>query len=545
MIEQSARNLFDEFLQTTKPFWSQFPLLGLDLTWPSVNVIDLMSRRLRGDKSSYTSGEELLIAHIASYLGMLAHYSWESFPEASEMKLRLYTESNNEVKLSVKGGKLLKTHQEFSIPITSFVRKTLVENGQPLHFFSDYRKSIPQNRSLLQPASLSLVLGPCPVGHGPWASVSIDRIDPFLNRGLPFLATSCSAWYTRCFPSEKLGRDPRLYATQVLFPPCGFRENTPGLRAAESLTNFISSFSDNQASTNALLKNLLNSPDESSSLAALIVCLATRIHPEQSRLHINRHAHWLPGLRWSVAALRHSLDLGFDWLTSLEQGEKEKALAEAIFEQKAGLLPSIPLPIEHLMVPEWAPFLRLILTGDTDSALEVSEDLLNTESTLSKGDNLQPSEYLLRLLRVCLELQRQSPERAEAELSKVAWLAFSTNPLRAYYFFFLARIALANSHLENAQNILLQAYDTPDIPSLLAPQILLELSKLESLHNNLDQAIVFATKAAQLDPLDLQIQIALIDNLFWSSRVENARKQLQNLASFVSVDPQVFSRLFA
>ncbi|MCC6952987.1 MAG: hypothetical protein IT290_02600, partial [Deltaproteobacteria bacterium] len=219
------------------PF-SPFPVLQLDVSWPSNGTIALLLEELRkrGDRSAATSP---FVEEIASYIGSIAYECWRAFPNTANVALASH-DATGEVVLSGEKKNRKGGISRFSVSVSSMISSMLTADHNVMPLFDRTAEGfLRDGQSELPIAMLGLCTGLCPIGDGDWKDSKLYEATGELLATQRILAESCAIYYRRVFPHEPIGADPNLYSAYLVLPPQGFDEPGPTCRAVTGLYHYL------------------------------------------------------------------------------------------------------------------------------------------------------------------------------------------------------------------------------------------------------------------------------------------------------------------
>jgi tetratricopeptide (TPR) repeat protein len=384
-MDETIGRLTYSLIEKYNRYFANYPKYFLDLSWPSIGILDMLTRGLRG-KSELTQQEEVLVLACSSYIGVIVDAAWQQFPGGFKSELVFVNENPPSVYLRGHGGQCLHGGQKISINISEALRSILRNFPEPLKFFENTTRTVSSERNILSLFASGLACGLSPYATGTdvngafysgWSDKSAEDLTPNIHMAEAFLSKNAALYYRRNFPSEALGQNPDLYCANLIFPPAGCREIFPCCRTATSLGRYLVANNIQLSDCAQLAENLGASPDDLISSAGF--CLSCAISDEQ----INPSAYNLgymmddykPALRPAVILLRKILGHPDDFatLTGPEHGNESVALAR--IDQQLGLIPLFRLPYEFLHYEEFRPIINSLAFGEAEQVLGVLEAL--------------------------------------------------------------------------------------------------------------------------------------------------------------------------
>ncbi|MCC6220642.1 MAG: hypothetical protein IT291_05290 [Deltaproteobacteria bacterium] len=376
------------------------PEYELNLTWPSVGTLDLLTYHLRG-KTTLEENDLYLINCVAAYLAGMTHDIWARYPERLAIDVKLSPSVKEEVIIAARFTSGPLANKTFSIYLSQILNNLLVNPPKVLPVFADFRRRVPSDHNILSLFATGLFSGLCPFfAEGPWNSASIADCAEHLSIFEQVLAKSAATYYAKVFPLELLGQNHEIYLNNLVLPPAGHKEDFVACRATANLTSFLVKQKCLPKDVERLAVNLARSPDELISQAGLALAIALQKREVEPPLYIRSiceaKKNYVHLLRPAVMLARKVLGIPHDWAICLEQGKIEKAIELIELEKYFGLLPHLILPPKMVSQAELKPLFNAIAWSNVDAGMQAI-DYFKTKNISSPELLLQ--EIYFRLIR--------------------------------------------------------------------------------------------------------------------------------------------------
>lgn len=380
------------------------PVLSLDLSWPSVGVVDLLTFILRGAAQTSENGN-LLIKGAASYLATMAHNCWSSF------EAEVYAEDKADgVVLRARKGPFISDGQEVVIRVEQELRGLLQQVPNPFPVFASFSRPIAADHNIISLFGFGLMMGLSPFAEGPWSKLNPESFDSCLELAVKLLALTSAEHYERAFPEEHFGQVPELYLHELIFPPALYAEEMPCFTALDGLLAFCEEYRLKPDALLPLMENLVLSADEVFSSSSFVYWAAVSKEAPSDRILSISGAKGMNValLRPALIYLRSKLGLEDDWLERTEQ--KSGDLNRFELEKELGFLPWVRLPAKLAVKAKYKTLVKALSVFSLEEALELCKRLCADEAQLIE----------LRLQQIFLALIQGELDQAEASLRALA-----------------------------------------------------------------------------------------------------------------------------
>ena len=427
------------------------PKYQLDSTWPSIGVVDLLVRPLRG-KKELTAVDEELIHSAAAYLGGIAFDCWVRFSDSHRVALTFSEEEG--VVLSTTKASPAARRPIMQVALSHTLRAILSSPESPFPFFEQARRPLTRESNLLSPFAIGLTTGLSRYGDGRWSEKTVSELPGNIVETERQLAHTCVTYYERVFPGEPLGQELLLYHSNLLLPPSYYHEEFPALTATGGLLNFHRAMETGEDELRQLSANLTMSPDEQIRDAGFSVLLALRTSISDNALLTmsemvgGRRIELKPAISLAGGLLGHPQD----WVALLTERKFDHAKKLMQEELLLGLLPFMRLSPANIERQELIPIFHALSWGHTEKAREY----LHTHYT----DLTQDPELWLQ--QIFLDLSARDLERASEGLNSFLTSNWGQDPKYVSRSTELAGLlSLQSEKLDDAVRYLMIAFQAP------------------------------------------------------------------------------------
>lgn len=352
MIDPAVVSIAQEFIEAWSDKFKNYPRYALDLSWPSIGIVDKILIPLRYNQD-FNELEHNTIVGAAAYIGGIIGGIWSNFPDRTiEASIALSKESDKtEIILSAKGGRFLPRRQRYTIELVSSLKKILSNPLSPFPAFNFYSQPISPYDNIVSLFARGVACGCSPFGVGPWNDIPLKDMDPYLISMQTTIARQCATYYDKAFPSERIGRQAILYWHYLILPPLGFNEIFMGATMANGLNMFVQ---NNQYDKNDLIQlgiNLAQTPDDMLSAAGFILASGLLTESPSDKYRAARETMGNRAIDLKPAI--HFFKLKTEgpkstWLDSIYLQEKDTTLARLQIEREQNLLPMLRLSNQTL-----------------------------------------------------------------------------------------------------------------------------------------------------------------------------------------------------
>ncbi len=427
MIDDAVLYLANDFSLYWSKYFLKYPKCQLDFTFPSLGVLDRLLMPLRL-KERLSEREEIMILGSSAYIGAMVYDVWSNFPDSSRIGLKFKTKENEEEKeeilLSASGGKFMSQRESFRINITEALKYIL---STPLtHFpvFPFFYPPIAPDDNLISLFSKSLICALSPFGEGEWKNLKLKNISKFLKTSDLIMSQTSSAYYRNAFPGERIGKDPNLYASQMILPPLGFKENYIGSFLASGIGRYLNNKKLNKKEIIALGTNLALSPDDTFSKAGFMI-LASEIksddkkneeieNPNIKKVLLAREiiGEKALNLKPAIMILRAIRNKENNWLEHIVKENYEEANKIIETEKISNLLPFLTLPLEYLKKEDFILFFAAVNFGSPIIS-KYQLDLLR-----ERKENFNNVDLIIQSLYIDLYMHNKNISKKNLEILK-------------------------------------------------------------------------------------------------------------------------------
>jgi hypothetical protein len=416
-VDENILAFSSKFVGYCKQRLRHHPAYLLDLSWPSVGVVDLLCNHLR-QKKEYEDIDISFINGAAAYLAQVAFPCWAQFPDQPEIKVYFEPQKKLGVIIEAKGGMHATKGLNFSVNISEALSKILAELPYPYPYYGTATRQLSANHNYLSPLMIGLVLGYTPYGEGHWKTLAEDQFKPRSLIIDNYLSMTAASYYQSVFPTEPIGASANIYRGGLILPPFGHNDAVPGGRGATILAARLKQECKNSDEIFKVALNLARSPDESISLAGF--CVATALQTENVPNSLKAISQSLYDdkiiLRPAIILARKVLGLPANWMESTrvifeeqpaDKNKKLFAIQNLIdIESELGLLPLLALPSERIHSKEYLEVFNALIWNQVNSAYE-----------LLKSNEEPSADIIIQRCLLCLGLDKM--EEAEKLLSSL------------------------------------------------------------------------------------------------------------------------------
>ena len=509
----------------------------LDFTWPSIGILDLLCRPLRG-KHSFSEDEELMCLQISAYIAGFVHDSWMRFEPSLEVDILLSDDLPGEVSLIARGGSFLSKKKSFAVLLTSVLRSILQRPKSPFPFYEGASKFLHPEENILSHFCLGLVSGLCPYGDGPWAEKKESDFGAYLTAANAFLCVSCARHYRRIFPSESLGTRYQLFQRRLVFPPLGYQEKIPGLGAVRELLSYLKELETSEEEMLQLALNLGSFADNQISDLGyvLAVSLVDEEIPKQLLAISQSKGSAKLSLRPAIVIARSILGKSHDWLELLlDESQRDDAKRLFEIERKLGLMPLINLSFEEIKSAELRNVAQFLAYLQPEAAFEYLDQLIE------EGD-LDLSALCLQ--RAHLLLVQGEIEHLEFSLSRyrTSFLSEASVEHRIRFGVLAGACALENGKTEEGLEIFVKVYQAAlEAKDASRAKIAEDLAEIYLMQDRFGDVLNLLDPLIAEEPGLLNARVKRLRALRALDKEEEAQREINVLLHLAPMDPSVFA----
>jgi len=332
--------ILENFINFWNKVYAEVPHYKLDLSWPSVSVIENMLTPLY-DRKNFTIYEEDTFIGTVLYLAEVTKNCWECFGAEVEI-----FNSDFGITIIAKSGPYLGAGETYRVNIERDLRMIITSLPSPFPIFNGFSRVLSPQEGRIVPYALSIFTGLSPAGIGPWRDIKLEDFIEQTSKVVKYLAKTTAENYAYCYPNELLGEVSELYLSGLIFPPTLFVEDLPCESSVIGILSFAKSYKISNKQLYKLALNLSKSVDFRISQSGFVVASALscpQITPDilaQGKIQgIN-----LCILRPLLNLARYELTGQGEWL-----GEEKVSLETITFEQNIGFLPWLRMKPERLL----------------------------------------------------------------------------------------------------------------------------------------------------------------------------------------------------
>jgi hypothetical protein len=538
MIEESIKQLADNFSKSWTKKLKKVPRFSLDYTWPSVGTLDLITYQLRR-KDVYTRKERDIIRSASAYLACIAHDCWSQFPGNPTVEVQNTSGVEFDIIITATGGDLLAAEESFSVNVVQSLKLVLEYKGDALSFFGRKLRAVPLNYNLLSLFGIGLITGYTPFGIGPWKDDDEKDYVRNLIQAQEYLAKTCASYYNKHFPDEDIGKDENLYHYFLILPPSQIEEHFPGCRA---VTGIIQYFKDNDIPLDRLTtlsNNLALSPDDLISTAgfALSCALCNETQDPSNKLIAlsQSKGSYAAKIRPAVMTARKALGHIADISECIEKGDFDTAITLAEIEKKLNLIPLLRCSTRHFKNTAFKPFINALLWFAPKEARD-EIDLLEKQ-----GAALEPD---IILQAIFLDIMMGNLDKARDELDFFENL-LEGNPLQEKFLFLELKglYEAFQGDLKNACKYLQMSLEENIKDAAQWERIATELARFYVLDFKHEEGLMLINEIVKKNPYTITARVYRALSYEEGGQDKELRKEIEALAKFAGNDRRVFGLL--
>lgn len=345
--------LFTTFLERWNVACQRHPIYQLDMSWPSVGVIDMCLKHLRS-RMTFQKMEIHLIHSAAVYLAVVAQSIWQQFPDKPDTEI-FRDKENGDIILRARGGMYLATGEHFTVNVSQTLFQLISREPTQLPVINGFVRQVDRQENTLSTICLGIFSGMSEIGDGGWARISNALENPRSYITSSFLAKSCAFYAKRVFSDDLIAQNSALYYEGGLIsPPLGYDEQPIGASRVLTLLDYMRSKGLTNEQMLLTATNLSQNPDNQISWLGLALSIAlTNSTPYPATLRYAVQARRTSSclLRPAVLALRSALGMKSDWLKEFQEGKIQRAVAMLEADYILGLNTSLivsPLAFQDL-----------------------------------------------------------------------------------------------------------------------------------------------------------------------------------------------------
>ena len=391
MIDRTLQAEADHFLSVFQPTLSGSAITHIDLSYPSLGLLDMILLPTRGIAEGQ-SALDPIIRGVSIHLAIYLHQTLQRLGVNTEV-----VDSDKGTLLRAPTGFLGSNGQTQEVSLEKSLHEVLRHPEKGVPVFVNFTRVIPASNNWLTPIALGILLG----SSGFISPCEQEITDEYMaeqgQKVLSELARQCVEWYERVFPQEQLGQVAELYLNKLIFPPFQFREEVPAVEAVRGLKTFADEYSLSSASLLPLCRNLSQCPDEQISSAAL--CLLATLDEQSPTSEMfatcRRHGSFVGLLREALVEANQLFFQRPDWILSADPySEREKLRIQR--ETRLGFIPWLRLPFDVLYENPENQNLSFLLRSLAD--FDVARSVAVCEKILEE----YPGEIPFRMQRIFL-----------------------------------------------------------------------------------------------------------------------------------------------
>ncbi len=373
------------------------PALALDLTWPSVGVLDFVAYAYRSISSANTDTERTIFA-FASYLAGMTFDCWRHYGEGLRITLNASDSASPDVILAARGGPLLPSGAQYRLNVSETMRLLLFSEPQEVKTLGAAGYGVDRQSNLLSPAAIGMLVGASYYGEGAWKDPDLKLFSPALHQAEGYLSRSAARYYGRVFPYEPTGAKVSAYFANLVLPPLYFEEPFPALRGTSNLCASLKADGLGLEQISAVALNLASSPDELISCVGFCISAALSSPIPHRRLLAIAQAKGISvrKLRPATLAARKALTNTTDWISALRAGDSATSKQLLEVEQRLGLAPYVYVLDELVMLENLLPAIEELMWLDPLSLLQSQKQELIAKQS--------PAQFFLLKAVLALEL---------------------------------------------------------------------------------------------------------------------------------------------
>lgn len=409
MIANEIIERAQSFQTTVNQLFDGYPRYQLDLSWPSIGVIDRILSPFRG-RATLSESEREVVCGAACYLALMTHDSWDSFFDKPEVMATITQVPSVEVIVAARGGAFLPRGATFKVKLVQSLLD-LLASTEPLfaHFERSQHPRLPGD-NIVSPFAAGLFSGLTPFGEGEWARVPAGEFRNLIAAD-DILSRSSADHYGRITPSESHGASADLYRHQLILPPAYFAEHIPYERAVSYFVKFVKDTPVEGTELIKLCTNLMMSTDHAISIVGFAALTSLTTDTPSPRLLAAAHSFrpHIQQLKPAILLARSLLSETRtpDWLVAVSRDQLDEAKRLIRIDQALELNPLLLYDPSFLEDPNLFPLLHHLSWGEGTKARQFL-DLYSEKFPLS---------IALVLQSIHLALQLKDRARARNELS--------------------------------------------------------------------------------------------------------------------------------
>ena len=528
MIDKGAQAELDRFIAHWSKHLAPAPELALDLSWPSVGVIDALTFALR-KKQDFNDFESQLVRGCSAYLGAIAQKCWATFEVHSTLEL-----TADGIVLLGKGGAALGAG-EAEAYIERDLANLLHELPERLQIFSTFERLIPEADNFISHFAFGLFVGLLPTIEGPWSKETPQSWTANVVSAVKHLAATCADQYARLFPDEKLGQLPELYFSELIYPLTMMTEELPLRRAVHGLLGFFDEYKLKPAGCLKLSLNLMRMADERISDTGFVCAAALSESVDAANLRAvgSSRSVAIGLMRRAMHDVRTKLLGQSDWLEKGEYSEADKK--QIVNEMRLRFFPWSKLSAAKIIAAEGDEELRRMLKALGEFNLRTANLIVD------ELIDLVPDDMEYRLQKVYLELLSGDLPLAEASLKSLMSEPLSEN--QPLIFDLMGTIQIFKRDLQSAEMFLKRARSITCDDPLVKSDLRNNFGWMLMLKGDFEGALELFNEALDLNPDALMALLNKTTALHQMHRYEEAAVVDRRLLKLVPMNREVFRGL--
>jgi tetratricopeptide (TPR) repeat protein len=536
MIEPQIEALAEEFTQFWCDLFSHYPQFRLDYSYASLGTLDLILFPLR-NKSKLEQRDYFLLSGAAAYLGKMAHDCWKKFAGPPQVRLTMEDSERPELFLSLSGGALLDSEEGIRVALCRSLETVLCRAENPMPCFSRFAVPLTREGPRVEYFAAGLLAAVAPSGRGEYLKIKVEALALNIDPAAEFLSQSLARHYEEVFPLDERFRNPELYRDHLIFPPLGYDEPFPAMRAVAGMIDYFRANSLDLQDIIEVSVELAKSPSERLAFPSFAIVAATCQNTVLDELRSLSEVFGFraASLRPAVLLARKMLGFKESWEDYANDGDVEGAQLSLFTEYYLGLIPLChPVIFNRVAQEPLRSFIQQLCWSRSD-------DVLKAYDARGIAPSVETADLTIQI--AFLDLFRGDSESSKALLTKLESLSIDDPNILFALHELLGRVAESEGDFLVAQGYFERAITFESFDTLRYTSALAWLSGMAIRARDYEKASAYLERALSHDSLCVRARINYCLHLQSQQDIHGMEEELRKLVFLAPNSPRVFSLL--
>ncbi len=536
MIEPQVEALAEEFTQFWGELFSHYPQYRLDYSYASIGTIDLILFPLRA-REKLEARDLFLIAGAAAYLGKMAHDCWKTFAGPPQVRLTFEDGERPEMYLCLSGGAILDSEEGMRIALCKALETVLCRPENPMPCFNRFAAPLTREGPRVEYFAAGLLAAVAPLGSGEYLKLRVEALGLNIDPAAKFLSQSLARHYEEIYPLDERFRQPDLFRDHLIFPPLGYDEPFPGMRAVAGLIDYAHAREMDLTELTEVCAELAKSPCERLAFPAFAIAAATCQNTVLDELRSLAEVLGVraASLRPAVLLARRMLGFKESWKDFAKDGDLEGASRSLFTEYFLGLIPLChPIIFDRVEQPPLHSFIEQLCWSRMDEVLKAYD-----------AQGIVPGRETadLTLQIAFLDLFRGDTESSKGLLRRLDSVSLDDPATQFALFELKGRVAENEGDFQAAKSFFERAITFDTFDTLRYTSVITWLSGMAISAREYETAQSYLEQALSHDALCVRARINYCLHLQSQQDLPGMEEQLKKLLFLAPNSPRVFSLL--